>query len=187
VLFHVIARREALRLDDLRELGPYPRTRERMSALGLRSLLILPLNAAGGCEGAIVLARDFGWAFAGASLRVLWGVAGITGLCLEQAISSSALAKEADVQRRRADEAQHALEAQTEKLRQLERELAATRARLQAREGQGSAPQLPPTLADASASEPPAPITGDRKPVLPASESSKRAGRDGRPRGPLPQ
>jgi hypothetical protein len=105
LLFHVIARREALRLDDWSEALSYPRTHEQLRTAGAQSLLALPLNAAGGCEGAIVLGRRFGWAFVGASLRLLWPVAGMTGLCLEKAISAQSMGKEIEGLRRRLDEA----------------------------------------------------------------------------------
>src|SRR5882672_279926 len=91
--------RAPLRIDDLPEAASLPETERRMSALGLRSLLAIPFAAGApsggaafsGPEGAIVLARRFGWAFAGASLHLLWPVAGIAGRAFELAIALTAL------------------------------------------------------------------------------------------------
>ena len=58
--------------------------------------MALPMGGAGGPDGAVVLARDFGWAFAGAPLGFLAPVAGLTGLCLERALALTALRKEVD-------------------------------------------------------------------------------------------
>src|SRR5262249_1102480 len=46
VLDRVLADGAALRLDDLGEADPFPRTRERMKAEGLRSLLLPPFAPA---------------------------------------------------------------------------------------------------------------------------------------------
>jgi hypothetical protein len=83
---HVAAHPVVVRLDDLHEAEPFPKTRSSMQALGLRSLLALPLSGAGGTEGALVLARDYGWAFAGASLRNLLPLASMAGLCLDRVL-----------------------------------------------------------------------------------------------------
>ena len=91
--------RAPLRLDDLPEAASFPDTERRMGALGLRSLLAIPFAAGapsggsdlGGPEGAVVLARRFGWAFAGVSLHFLWPVAGVAGRAFELAIALTAL------------------------------------------------------------------------------------------------
>src|SRR5437899_404271 len=87
---HVVRLRAPLRLDDLPEAAAFPETHRRLSALNLRSLLAIPFSAgtdpdaaelsrdpaARGPEGAVILARRFGWAVAGTSLHFLWPVAG---------------------------------------------------------------------------------------------------------------
>ncbi len=90
--------RAPLRIDELPEAASFPETERRMSVLGLHSLLAIPFAAGApsggadsGPEGAIVLARRFGWAFAGASLHYLWPVAGIAGRAFELAIALTAL------------------------------------------------------------------------------------------------
>ena len=85
-----------IRIDDVLEPGFAPRTRERMAERGLRSCLALPLGAAGGPEGAIVVAREHAWAFTGVSLHTLWPVASMAGLCLARAIALTALKRDAD-------------------------------------------------------------------------------------------
>ncbi|HET7292291.1 MAG TPA: hypothetical protein VFM88_07695 [Vicinamibacteria bacterium] len=79
---HVVNHPVSLRIDHLLEAEPFPATHERLEAAGLRSLLVLPITAREGFEGAIVLAREYGWAFAGASLRRLEPVAAMVGLLL---------------------------------------------------------------------------------------------------------
>ena len=83
---HVAVHPVPVRIDDLPEAEPFPHTRERLLALGLRSLLALPISSAGGPEGVLVIARDYGWAFAGASLRVLEPIAAMAGLCIEKTL-----------------------------------------------------------------------------------------------------
>ena len=91
--------RAPLRIDELPEAASFPETERRMRILGLHSLLAIPFAAGApsggadfsGPEGAIVLARRFGWAFAGASLHYLWPVAGIAGRAFELAIALTAL------------------------------------------------------------------------------------------------
>jgi hypothetical protein len=80
---HVAAHPVSVRLDHIEEAEPFPATQERMRAQGQLSLLALPITTEGGIEGAIVLARDYGWAFAGASLRRLRPIALMTGLLLD--------------------------------------------------------------------------------------------------------
>jgi hypothetical protein len=80
-----------LGIDDILETHEFPRTRAFMEQHGLRSLLALPLSEAGGVEGWIVLARDYGWAFCGVPLRLLEPVAAMTGLALARARALTAL------------------------------------------------------------------------------------------------
>jgi hypothetical protein len=82
---HVAAHPVSVRIDHLLEAEAFPRTRERLEAAGLRSLLALPLATEEGLEGAVVLARDYGWAFSGASLRRLEPIAVMAGLLLDVA------------------------------------------------------------------------------------------------------
>jgi len=82
---HVSAHPASVRIDHLEEAEPFPSTQERMRAQGQLSLLALPITNEGGIEGAIVLARDYGWAFAGAPLRQLRPIALMTGLLLDVA------------------------------------------------------------------------------------------------------
>ncbi len=82
---HLAAHPVSVRFDHLLEAEPFPGTRERLEAAGLRSLLALPLATEEGLEGALVLARDYGWAFAGASLRRLEPIAVMAGLLLDVA------------------------------------------------------------------------------------------------------
>lgn len=96
LLLHVSAQKAPLRFDDVPEVGAFPRTQSRMRSRGLRCMLALPLSSAGGPDGAVVLARTFGWAFAGAPLRFLSPVVGMTGLCLERALALTALRREID-------------------------------------------------------------------------------------------
>ena len=103
LLERVRALRAPLRLDDLPEAAAFPETQRRMAALGLRSLLAVPFAGparphlpAAGPEGAIVLARRYGWAFAGASLHVLWPVARLAGQAFELAIALTALTERAE-------------------------------------------------------------------------------------------
>jgi hypothetical protein len=88
-----------IRIDDILEVRFAPLTRERMIERGLRSCLVLPLSGAGGPEGAIVVAREHGWAFAGVSLHTLWPVASMAGLCLARAVALTALKRDADAVR----------------------------------------------------------------------------------------
>jgi hypothetical protein len=83
---HVAAHPIVVRVDELDEAEPFPKTQGAMQALGLRSLLALPLCGAGGIEGVLVVARDYGWAFAGASLRKLVPLASMAGLCVDRVL-----------------------------------------------------------------------------------------------------
>jgi len=82
---HVAAHPVSVRIDHRLEAEPFPGTLESLDAQGLASLLALPITTEGGFEGAIVLARDYGWAFAGAPLRRLHPIALMTGLLLDVA------------------------------------------------------------------------------------------------------
>jgi hypothetical protein len=87
LLRHTASLHSPLRADDLPDLTPFPETRRRMSELGFRSLLGVPLSFAGGPEGALVLSGRYGWAFAGVASRDLLPIAGMTGLCLVRALA----------------------------------------------------------------------------------------------------
>jgi hypothetical protein len=91
LLMHVGACGRPVRVDDLPEVADFPRTLALLRARGVQSLLLFPLASPGGPEGAIVLARTFGWAFAGAPLGYLWPIARMSGLCLERALALTAL------------------------------------------------------------------------------------------------
>src|SRR3989442_157114 len=105
LLAHVVRLRAPLRLDGLPEAAAFPEPHRRLSALNLRSLLAIPFSAgtdpdgaepsrdpaARGPEGAVILARRFGWAFAGTSLHFLWPVAGLAGRAFELAVALTAL------------------------------------------------------------------------------------------------
>ncbi|MFI5182806.1 MAG: hypothetical protein ACHQNV_00290 [Vicinamibacteria bacterium] len=92
---------EPLRIDDLPQALPFPRTHARMAGAGLRSLLALPLSPGDGPIGAVVLAHRDGWAFAAASLHTLAPLARMTGLCIERAVVLTALRKEVETLRLR--------------------------------------------------------------------------------------
>jgi hypothetical protein len=96
LLMHVGVCGKPLVVDDLPELEEFPATLENMRELGLQSLLLFPLAPAGGPVGAIVLARRFGWAFAGAPIAYLWPLARMGGLCLERALALTALRRKLD-------------------------------------------------------------------------------------------
>jgi len=83
-----------LRVDTLEEADRFPRTVARLRERGLASLLALPLGAAGGPEGAVVLARRFGWGFAGVAEKPLAAVAAMAGLCLERALALTVMRRE---------------------------------------------------------------------------------------------
>jgi GAF domain len=87
VLDRVLEDGAPFRADDLEDAEPFPRTRERMRAQGLRSFLAVPFTTGGGPEGMVVVARRHGWAFVGASLHTLCPVAGMAGLALDRALA----------------------------------------------------------------------------------------------------
>jgi hypothetical protein len=82
LLLQLTRRRQALRLDHPGELAAFPRTRERMARRGLQSLLALPLSAPGSPQGAVVLARRYGWAFVAAPVSSFQELVALAGLCL---------------------------------------------------------------------------------------------------------
>jgi hypothetical protein len=97
---HVLANGAALRLDDPRDLEPFPETRERMAPPGLKSALVLPLGVtlhvqashpAAEPNGVLILARRHGWAFVGASLHFLGPVAAMAGMALDRSLALTAL------------------------------------------------------------------------------------------------
>jgi hypothetical protein len=146
LLLHVGACGRPVRVDDLPEVADFPRTLALLRARGLQSLLLFPLASPGGPEGAIVLARTFGWAFAGAPLAHLWPIARMGGLCLERALALTALRRKLDFlgdgardhrdseerARRETTTLRHELDRVEDELAQARSELAATRERLQA-------------------------------------------------------
>jgi hypothetical protein len=190
--------RAPLRIDDLPETASLPETERRMSALGLRSLLAIPFAAGApsggaafsGPEGAIVLARRFGWAFAGASLHLLWPVAGIAGRAFELAIALTALTERTERlegELARLAGTPEALEAAREGLRQELED-----ARREVREAQAAAEDLRAARAEASsravdleralgeaASERDA-LREELAPATLALESERRDGREAR-------
>ena len=100
LLLHLSARPHPVRLDDWREAEPWPRTAELLERRGLRSLMVLPLSAAGGAEGGVGVACRHGWAFVGCSLRRLQPVAAMAGLALAHARALTALRRHETVAER---------------------------------------------------------------------------------------
>ena len=137
LLLHVGVCARPVRVDDLPEVVDFPRTHALLRERGLQSLLLFPLASPGGPEGAIVLARTFGWAFAGAPLGHLWPIARMSGLCLERALALTALrrklefAGDGERETRQSEErARRQLDAVRQDLEAVQSELAATRAEL---------------------------------------------------------
>src|SRR5262249_25236371 len=94
LLLQLCRRDTPLRRAVLDDLAPFPDTAARWRRRGFQSALGLPLGAAGGPEGGVVLARRFGWAFAGTSMRAVSVSVSMAGLCLERALALSALRRE---------------------------------------------------------------------------------------------
>ena len=94
LLLELSHRDTPLRFDEPGEVTPFPDTAARWRRRGFQSALGLPLGAAGGPEGGVVLARRFGWAFAGTSMRAVSVSVAMAGLCLERALALSALRRE---------------------------------------------------------------------------------------------
>jgi hypothetical protein len=148
LLLHVGVCARPVRVDDLPEVVDFPRSHALMRERGLQSLLLFPLASPGGPEGAIVLGRTFGWAFAGAPLGHLWPIARMSGLCLERALALTALrrklefAGEGERETRQSEErARRQLDAVRQDLEALQSELAATRAELTTAQAQLGAAQ----------------------------------------------
>ena len=97
VLLYACRRDAPLRIDQPEEADAFPETAARLRRRGMLSALVVPLNAAGGPEGAVLLARRYGWAFAGTSLRVVSASVGMAGLCLERALALTALRRELEM------------------------------------------------------------------------------------------
>jgi hypothetical protein len=83
-----------VRFDQPDELEAFPETAALLGRRHLLSALGVPLNGAGGPEGAVVLARKFGWAYAGTSLKAVSVCVSMAGLCLERALALTALRRE---------------------------------------------------------------------------------------------
>ncbi len=94
LLLNLCRRELPLRIDQPEEVDAFPETAARLRRRGLMSLLAVPLNAAGGPEGGVVLARQFGWAFAGTSIRAVSVTVAMAGLCLERSLALTALRRE---------------------------------------------------------------------------------------------
>ena len=137
LLMHVGVCGRPVRVDDLPEVVDFPRTLALLRARGLQSLLLFPLASPGGPEGAIVLARTFGWAFAGAPLGHLWPIARMGGLCLERALALTALRRKLDFMgdgerdmRNAEERGRRQVEGVRQELERTQAELAAARAEL---------------------------------------------------------
>ena len=159
LLLHVGVSARPVRVDDLPEVVDFPRTHALMRERGLQSLLLFPLASPGGPEGAIVLARTFGWAFAGAPLGYLWPIARMSGLCLERALALTALRRKLDFMgdgerdtRQHEERSRRQLDMVRQDLERTQSELAAARAELMAAQGELSAAQ---SELDAIRAEPP--------------------------------
>jgi len=159
LLLYVGASARPVRVDDLPEVVDFPRTHALMRERGLQSLLLFPLASPGGPEGAIVLARTFGWAFAGAPLGYLWPIARMSGLCLERALALTALRRKLDFMgdgerdtRQHEERSRRQLDMVRQDLERTQSELASARAELMAAQRQLSAAQ---SELDAIRAEPP--------------------------------
>lgn len=148
LLLHVGVCGRPIRVDDLPEVVDFPRTHALLRQRGLQSLLLFPLASPGGPEGAIVLARTFGWAFAGAPLGHLWPIARMSGLCLERALALTALRRKLDFMgdgerdtRFAEERSRRQLESVRQELERTQTELAAARAELMTAQGQLGAAQ----------------------------------------------
>ena len=83
-----------LRIDQPDDAASFPETAARMRRRGFMSMLAVPLSAAGGPDGAVVLARRFGWAYAGTSMRAVSVCVSMGGLCLGRSLALTALRRE---------------------------------------------------------------------------------------------
>lgn len=166
LLLHVGVCGRPIRVDDLPEVVDFPRTHALLRQRGLQSLLLFPLASPGGPEGAIVLARTFGWAFAGAPLGHLWPIARMSGLCLERALALTALRRKLDFMgdgerdtRYAEERSRRQLESVRQELERTQAELAAARAELMTAQGQLGAAQAE---LDAISTDAPAPARARR-------------------------
>lgn len=171
LLLHVGVCARPVRVDDLPEVADFPRTHALMRQRGLQSLLLFPLASPGGPEGAIVLARTFGWAFAGAPLGYLWPIARMSGLCLERALALTALRRKLDFMgdgerdtRQSEERARRQLDAVRQDLERTQSELVAARAELMTAQGELSAVQSELDTIRDSAAAGPARRRGSRPP-----------------------
>ncbi|HET9315510.1 MAG TPA: hypothetical protein VFQ51_07950 [Vicinamibacteria bacterium] len=167
LLLHVGVCARPVRVDDLPEVADFRRTHALMRERGLQSLLLFPLASPGGPEGAIVLARTYGWAFAGAPLGHLWPIARMSGLCLERALALTALRRKLDFMgdgeretRQSEERARRQLDGVRQDLDRTQEELLAARNELMAALGQLSAAQ---SELDAIRSEAPGSARGRRR------------------------
>jgi hypothetical protein len=128
VVRHIATIHAPLRFDDLEDARAFPETHRALEALGMRSLLVLPFQ--GG--GALGVARQYGWAFVGASMHHLWPIRGMAGIGLRQAVLLTGLAQKVEVQ-----EAE--LERANARPDELRARLGRTEADLHEREGQRAA------------------------------------------------
>src|SRR5450432_4097073 len=83
-----------LRIDHPEDAAAFPETQASLHRRGLLSALAVPLHSAGGPDGAVFLARRYGWAYAGTSMREVTVCVGMAGLCLERSLALSALRRE---------------------------------------------------------------------------------------------
>jgi GAF domain-containing protein len=134
LLRYVCDNPQALRLEDLGDLDPFPRSRQALERRGLRSLMVLPLSQAGGTSGAAMVARRYAWAFAGAPLRVLVPVAAMAGLALDCALALTRLHRRQELQPGAREEAANGEAGQLRRrLGEAERSIADLRAALEQR------------------------------------------------------
>jgi len=117
---HLAGLETTFRVDDLPELDGFHGTHEQMAALGMRSLIGVSLSGAGAPQGALVLARRFGWAFVAVPAQDLLTLAGMVGLCLERAIALTQLRKELECQFRKSGETEAALAAARHEIRAIQ-------------------------------------------------------------------
>src|SRR5438477_2658036 len=83
LLFTMCRRDTILRIDEPSGASAFPETSARLRRRGFMSLLAVPLHAAGGPDGAVVLARSFGWAFSGTFVLTVPVMVALAGLRLE--------------------------------------------------------------------------------------------------------
>jgi hypothetical protein len=90
-----LPRRDApFRVDHPEDAAAFPDTQARLRRRGFLAVLAIPLHSAGGPDGGVILARRYGWAYAGTSMREVTVCVGMAGLCLERSLALSALRRE---------------------------------------------------------------------------------------------